>query len=137
MVFALGVVLAGAAVIVIGSGYSMGAMSEPGPGLFPVVLGSLLVALGLAIVSGDEMPGSGAVLRFRPMVFVCAAILAWALLVERLGFVPATLALVALSACAERRIRPMPIAILAVVLCVGGLAAFVYGFRMPFEAFRW
>jgi hypothetical protein len=95
------------------------------------------VALGLAIVSGDRMPASGASLRFRPMVFVCAAILAWALLVERLGFVPATLTLVALSACAERRIRPMPIAILAAVLCVGGIAAFVYGFRMPFEAFRW
>jgi len=136
--FAIAVAAVGVIVVTIGAGYPIGDLAEPGPGVFPAALGLLLTVLGLGIaISGADQPAASARLPLRPLVFVGGAILVWAAVVEQLGFVPATVALVGISAFAERRIRPVAIASLAIVLSVGGIAAFIYGFRMPFEAFRW
>lgn len=83
--------------------YSFGKISRMGPGMTPFGLGMILTVLGVIIFvfarpsesNEDEKP------RFRPVVLPLAGILAFALLVDRAGLVPATLALVFISGIAD------------------------------------
>ena len=136
--FALAIAAVGLIVTVVGAGYPMGATNDPGPGIFPVALGVILIliAIGIALTGGDDT-GIGARLKIRPLASVVGAILAWALLVDPIGFIPATIVLVVLSALSEPRFRTLHTTVLALALSLGGYAIFVYGFRMPFDAFGW
>ncbi|WP_366554278.1 tripartite tricarboxylate transporter TctB family protein [Aquibaculum sediminis] len=119
-------------------GFSMGSPRRIGPGFFPTGISWLLIVLGAAVVGEslllrDARPE----LRFRPLVMVVAAILIWALALERLGLYPATFLLVLVSGLSERGFRLWPSLGLALGLSVMSHAVFVYGLRLPFQPFAW
>lgn len=138
IIVALLVVATGGFVLWEGSAYAFGSLTRMGPGFFPVMLGIVLTGIGILLVfevARAETPRPD--LSLRPFVMVTAGMLGFAVLAERLGLIPAVVALVVLSSLAERRVRPWTIALLAAALPLAGLVLFVHGFNLPFRAFRW
>lgn len=138
IIVALVVVATGGFVLWEGSAYPLGSLTRMGPGFFPVVLGIALIGIGTLLVfevaRANTPPPD---LSLRPFAMVTAGMLSFAVLAERLGLVPAVVALVVLSSLGERRIRPWTIALLAAALSLLGLLLFVHGFNLPFSAIRW
>jgi hypothetical protein len=134
---ALFVILFGLLFAFEGSQYRMGTASNMGPGFFPVGVGLLLAALGAMILVEIMVTLEGTEpLRFRPAAMVVAAMICFALLLERFGFAPATFALVILGAFADERPNLKQMAMLALILCAAGAAVFIYGFGVPVQIVR-
>ena len=118
--------------------YSLGTLRRMGPGFFPTVLGVLVAAMGLlllvpALFRRGDMPRPA----YRPLVTILVAGLAFAFLVEPLGMVPATVALVAIAAVAEAKVHVWRTVILAVALSIMAVTVFSWGLGIPVPAFRW
>ncbi|OWU84510.1 hypothetical protein ATO6_12580 [Oceanicola sp. 22II-s10i] len=87
-------------------GYRLGTLRSMGPGYFPMLLAVAMCALGLILIltATPDKPSDGAA-QFadkRGVLLVAAAFLAFALMIERTGMVPAIGAAVFLSALANR-----------------------------------
>jgi hypothetical protein len=118
--------------------YAIGELRRMGPGFFPAALGLLVAGFG-ALLLLTALFRRGALPRPapRPVVAILAGGLAFTYLVEPLGLVPATVALVGFAALAERRVRPLRTAILAVALSALAVTVFSWGLGIPVPAFRW
>jgi hypothetical protein len=95
-----------------------------------VLAGLAAAGLGLFVVwtSLDYRIGTPA---------VTAALVAFALTVERLGFIPATVLLIFISGVAERPIQWRALALLSLVLAPAAYALFVLFLGIPVPAFAW
>src|SRR6185312_5466733 len=95
-------VLLGLGVILQGTTYEIGALTRMGPGYFPVALGVILVALGLAIAVGAKFVLVGEEKRLPPewrsWCCVGISIVAFVVLGKYGGLVPASFAIVFISA---------------------------------------
>jgi len=135
----------GLAALAIGWNYPMGTATQMGPGYLPFVLSGLLSVLGLMIIAVNltfvarkaQEPSGHLSLRrqvgaaLRPMLFVSAALIAFALLLPRAGLVVAVSTLVVISGFADTRFRPVLIVVLAVVLSTIAVLIFVRGLGIP------
>ena len=125
----------GAGAIVIARGSAMGSAMRMGPAYFPSLLGGLLVLLGLVLAArafwlrGEPLEAWA----FRPLVLVHGAVVAFALLVQPLGLVVATLALVGLSRLGGWEFRVLEVAALFLFLTALAMGLFVYGLGLPFR----
>jgi hypothetical protein len=111
-----------------------GNATQMAAGYFPALLGYalfivgfLLIAQGLRAVTRDE--GSER-LSLRPFLAL-AAVLAFALLLERAGLVIATFALLVIGGRAARDLTLRQFVVLAVVLYALMFAIFVWGLGLP------
>lgn len=98
-------VIAGLGVLAVAeaTGLPLGSMRRIGPGVVPWGLGIAMIGLGIAFFFDipefeDWLPG----LQWRPMIAICAAMLAFAGLVSASGMYAAIFGLVAISEFAER-----------------------------------
>src|SRR5690606_31580840 len=93
-----------------------------------IIIANVLVA-GETESVDDEVDEANACNPFslRIVGMVSVAILAWGLTVEALGLVPATFALVAFSAAAEKGFRLVSIVVLALAISVVGYLIFIVG----------
>jgi putative tricarboxylic transport membrane protein len=66
----------------------------PGPGLLPLVVGALLIPM-IVIVLREPIPADETPFKIQPLCAI-ALILAYAIVLPRAGFVPATLVMLAL-----------------------------------------
>lgn len=127
-------VLIGAFVVVEASGYSLGTVARMGPGFVPVALGALVAIVGVLIAlvqdDGDEDAPAA---PWLPAVFVSAAVLAFALLIDRAGLIAATGALVFISGLADKERSWRGLAILFVVLVAAVYLIFGKVVGIPFE----
>ena len=115
--------------------YPIGTSSRMGPGYFPTFLGLLLllfglISLGRAVWVNRE---SVAAFGYRPLVLVLAAIMIFALAVNSLGLLVATLALVFISSIGGWEFRLKETAVLYIVLAALAVGVFVLGLRLPFK----
>jgi hypothetical protein len=118
--------------------YPFGVPQRMGPGFFPVVLGFLLVGLGTAIAIEVRRTKTSPVPNpIRPFVMIIGGIVAFALILPRWGLLPATAALVLLSAAGDRPFRPVAACGTALVLVIGGYLLFVKAFGLPLSLLRW
>lgn len=128
----------GASAIWIAQDYPFGSLRRMGPGYFPTSLGWLLVGLGTIIAAAGFMrPGVQPQAEWRNMIAVLAAILAFALMVERFGLIAATVALVFISAAADRSSTLRGTAILTACLVLMSIGLFVEGLGIPFRIVNW
>jgi putative tricarboxylic transport membrane protein len=135
---ALAVLALGAFMVWAGVGYSIGSFRHMGPGFFPVAVGSALMAFSAAIVlevhrSATPRPD----LPLRPLAAITVGLVAFATLVDPLGLVPATLALVVISAFADSAMTPVRAGFAGLAIAGFGWVVFVLGFRLPLHAFWW
>ena len=102
-----------------------------GTGYVPRLLCWALLGLGaLILIQGWRGPAQAAPAQptaWRAVIAVTAALVLFALSIERLGLVVAILLLVAAGALATRALRPLETALAAVVLIVLSWAVFIAG----------
>jgi hypothetical protein len=122
--------------IIYGSRYAVGTTARMGPGYFPLLISSGLVLVGVILVlrallaSGDALGTIG----WRPLLLVLAGVLAFGLLIDRIGLLVAGVLLIVAARLADPELRPVETAVLAVVLTLATGAVFLYGLGLPI---RW
>lgn len=127
----------GLAFAITSSTYEVGSALRMGPGYFPLVLGSVLVLLGIAIAIKAFVAGEGDDLGpvpWKALVLVVAALLFFGFTVRGLGLVPSLLVTVFLTALAGRNARVIPAAVIAVSLTALSILIFVIvlQLRLPY-----
>ena len=126
------------------STYTLGSLARMGPGLFPAILGVLLVLLGLIIArmafspmvteeDAEEIPPP----EWRGWGCIIGGLMTFILLGKYGGLVPATFALVFISAMGDRQHTPRSAALLAVGVTILGVAVFSWALQLQFPLFRW
>lgn len=135
-------IYAGALFVAFGAGfawasrsYPMGTLQHMGPAYFPLVLGLLLTALGvLVLLRGLTVDDPSRIrLSLRPLLFIVAGAVIFALALEPFGLVAALAGLIFVSAFAGSEFRFREAAVLWAALTVLALAVFVFGLRLPFK----
>jgi hypothetical protein len=140
----------GAAVLALGIGYHIGSLNHMGAGFIPVVLGVLLMAVGAAIgitaaPAGREMtnplPGhdSGAHHgpEWRGWGCILGAVLAFVVIGDHGGLLPATFASVFVAALGDRQSTVKASALLAATLTLFCLVVFHFGLKLQLPLFQW
>ena len=123
----------GAAFVALALQYRLGDLHRIGPGLFPTLVGSVLVGLGL-IVAGRALLVEGPPIeriQARPLLVSLVAILLFGLALQWLGVVAAIAVLVLVGAYASRDVRVLQVLALAVFLIVFSVAIFVWLLGLP------
>jgi hypothetical protein len=116
------------------------------PGLFPAMLGVLLILLGLAIAKGAPSTlnkhTDGGVEEIAPSQWrgwscIIGALLAFILVGKFGGLIPATFVLVLVSAMGDRKHTLRSAVTLAAAITVVGVLVFSWGLQLQFPLFRW
>ena len=135
----IGGLLIGGFAIIEASGYPMGSMTPMGPAYFPIMLGSALVLLSLAVLfiegrasEGPDIPGPS----WRGIFWVPLAVGSFAFLVERFGLAPAIFAAIFLSAQSDDDLSLKETLILAVAASVFCVVLFIYILGLPLAPFK-
>jgi hypothetical protein len=122
-----------------GGNYTFGTATKMGPGYMPTVLSWALVLIGaflsLRAFALDGPPIESSLVR--PQVFIVLAIIAFGLLIERVGLAPAIIVVTIIAALASREMRWRETIVVAVglaVLCVG---LFIYLLGQPLTIWTW
>ncbi len=124
---------------VLAAGYPIGTPSAMGPGFFPLVLATLLAAIGvLAIIQAATRASPDPVRPHPswPCASVAAAVVAFGLLLDIAGLIPAVLALTLVSGTHRLRTHALELCIIAIVLAVGVTLLFIHGLQLPFVSIR-
>ncbi len=135
--------LGGLVLLALGAVFAWQALDLPfgtahrmGPGFFPLVVALAVAGLGLALViAAPPIPGGALPLALRPLAMISLGVLAFALLIERAGLIPAAFVAVLLSGLSEGRPRPWGILLLAGLSALASWAVFGRGLGLPFTAF--
>jgi hypothetical protein len=126
-------VVFGALGLYFGSEYRMGTGARMGPGYMPRLLCWTLVALGAVIalrgVAGAYEPIDRG--RLRPLVFITAAIIAFAFLIDGMGLLVGGAVLIGIGAFGGYEFRWQEVAILLVLLLAMCSAIFIWGLSLP------
>ncbi len=120
--------------------YRMGDAARMGPGFFPTALGWILAGLGLIVVlfsfrrtvHAFEPPP----FALRPFLAVLLAILAFGLLIERIGLVPTALVMTVIAAFANSNFHLGRALLLGVFLAGLSWLIFSVGLQMTLPAFN-
>ncbi len=143
---------AGVLLIVIGAGaaiiaqdYDIGTLRRMGPGFFPMILGIALAFIGtLQLLTSGFSNGSAPVAddhghggvtnkpEWRGKVCIVLGILAFILLGEYAGMIPATLGCIFISAMGDNKATWIGSALLAIGLTIFGVLLFHYVLQVQF-----
>src|SRR5262245_22023665 len=124
--------------IAYGSLYAPATAACRGPGYFPMPNRAGLTLVGIVVVvrsllaTGEELGAIG----WRPLVLVLAGVLAFGLLIDRLGLLPAGIALIVAARIADREFRWLETLLLAAGLTLAAAAGFLYGLGLPIKLLR-
>jgi len=147
-----GIVLLGTSICfgMVAAGYPLGTLLRMGPGFFPLAASVILGLLSIALLFTaertrdrlKESPEGRVNLKpfaayMRAVVAVLASILAFALTLEPLGLVPATVLLVLISSLAIDPFRLMRVLTLTAVLSAAAVLIFVKGLGLPIAILEW
>ena len=136
-------VLAGA----VAATYDIGTLHEMGPGFFPLVLSTLVAALGIAIVAtagrGEAREAYGAMAHahrvgvdLRGWSAILAGVVAFITLGYYAGMAPATFASVFIAAMGDRQNTWKSAGALALGLTLFAVVALAWGLRVQMPVFK-
>lgn len=112
----------------------MGTAVSMGPGYYPLIVFSAIALLGL-VVAVRGLRGAGvkaAASLWRPLVCITAALLVFALLIDRAGFVVAGTVSMLLSIKAQKHLDWRRALVLTSLTVVATSLIFVVGLKLPF-----
>ena len=130
-------------------GLEFGSLAEIGPGLFPMALAVLLLALSLMLVgigalkgSSEDLAGTGAE-ALRSLVAILAALVAFSLTIKGSGFIPglgvtgATPLAILIAGVASRETRWLDLVVFALVLTTFCAVLFRFLLGLPLPLAPW
>ncbi len=132
-----------------GWNYHVGSPSHMGPGFFPVAIGVLMAITGAIIALGarsqadggtKEAAGHGhgdALPDLRGSVCIILGVLAFLLFGVYGGLVPATFAIVFISALGDRTNTVVQSLLLALAMCMVAVVVFWWGLQLQMPLFQW
>jgi len=130
-----GLMFAGIGVVAlwVGADYPLGVPSRIGPGYVPRLLGILLVAIGLFLMvrSWWTTERIEPTVAWRPLLLISAATIAFALLFEASGLLPAILVSVGIANYATHENGWITAVVLGAVLAFFAWLLFVKGLSLP------
>ncbi|HEY4295504.1 MAG TPA: tripartite tricarboxylate transporter TctB family protein [Paraburkholderia sp.] len=134
-------ILLGLYAVVQGRQYSVGTLEAMGPGFFPAALGVLMTALGVIVAfqgaRRGPRRGTTAPMEWRGWACIVLSIVAFVVIARYGGFVPATFAIVFISALGDRRNPVRDAALLAAAICVVCVVVFWWALKLQFPLFAW
>ena len=126
----------GAAGLYFGQDLAFGSAARMGPGYFPILLSYLIIGVGLVLavkaLATDGPPIEA--IHIRPLFAILAAILAFGILIDRVGLALTTALLTIGAAFARRQVNWKETLLLAVGLALFTVGVFVYGLSQPLPA---
>ena len=144
---------AGALMVVIGVSaayagmtYDIGSLRNMGAGFFPVAVGTLLAVVGILIaMAAKDLPKSASsppdahsrMPDLRGAVCIITGTLAFILLGKYGGLIPATFAIVFISALGDRTNTLFRAAALSIVMCAIALVVFSWALKLQLAPFAW
>lgn len=137
-----GILLAvGLGMLVIGWSYPVGQLTQMGPGYVPRGIALLICVIATAIIVidvGDTAMTRGEGIHWRGLIFVSAAMLIFAGLVDVAGLVPSMFLAVAVSMLADKQAKPLSILVYSILATGAGWLLFLVVLELPIPAFwRW
>lgn len=136
------VIVAGGAIAAVAAGYPLGTLLRPGPGFFPLVIAATLSLMGLGVLvetyhNRSDAPPIEAEVPFGWRAVICTTlgVLVFAFGVERIGYIPSALLLIAISGLAERRGDWLSLVLVALFMSVFGTVVFIWGLGLPIKPF--
>lgn len=124
------------------SNYELGTLNNIGPGFFPTIISCILIALGTAIAltasKSDDSAEEGPLFPdARGAIAILIGLIAFVVLGEHFGLLPATFGLVVVSAMGDRENSIMESIFLALGMCVIAVVIFSWALKMQFPLFNW
>ncbi len=118
--------------------YPFGSALRMGPGYFPSVLASMMIAFGVAIMlmgfkNNEKIPGNWSI---RALIVLPLAMVAFGYLMEEAGFIPAMLVLIPFSAAAGREFKLVEISLLTIGLTILCTLMFIKGLGLPYPLIK-
>jgi len=131
-------IVTGAVGMWIARDYPFGSALRMGPGYFPSVLGGMMIAFGIAVLmmgvkNNEKMKGGWS---FRALIVLPLATVAFGVLREAAGFIPAMLVLMPFAAAAGREFKWVEVILLTIGLTVLCTAMFIYGLGLPYPLIK-
>jgi len=115
--------------------YKLGTAARMGPGYFPFVLGTLLLAIGLAVVFISVRPKAKVTtvdkFHWGPLFWVLGSICLFGVMLKMTGVLFAGVALVLGASFGSGEFKAREIVILAIGLTIFCAAVFVGGLKLP------
>lgn len=128
--------------IIEGQTYSFGSLARMGPGFFPVVLGALLGLVGVGITANAKptqasREDTAHKANSRGWVCIALSLVLFIILGRYGGLLPATFAVVFVSALGDRRNSVMNALVLAVAIVAVCVTVFWGLLQLQFPLFTW
>ena len=125
-----------------GSSYKLGTLERMGPGFFPTALGVILAAVGVAIAVTARFAryeGELEVLapEWRGWACIIGALVAFVVLGKYGGLLPATFAIVFISALGDRQNTFLGAMVLGLAAVVVAIVVFWWALQLQFPLFQW
>jgi hypothetical protein len=135
-------ILIGLGAVIQGRQYPIGTLSRMGPGFFPVALGAILAFTGLAIIATarfttTKVEATPLPPEWRGWFCIGLSIVAFVVLGKYGGLVPATFAIVFISALADRENTLLSATVLALATVAVSIVVFWWALQMNFALFGW
>jgi sulfite exporter TauE/SafE len=140
-------VLIGLVAVTVAPGYGIGTPMRMRPGFFPTALGVILILLGIAITGTglaqtreeqvDALSKIPDKIEWRGWTCVLGGPVAFVLLGQAFGLIPAAFGCVFVSALGDKTSTIKGAAILAVIVSVLGAFFFSHLMRVPFPMLEW
>jgi len=130
---AIVIMVIGLAGLYFGADLTMGTAGRMGPGYFPRLLSWLIVAIG-AVVGLRSLAFAGPPIelpKFRPLFFVCVAIIVYGYMMAWFGLFPTAIVMTLIAAYARRSVNLVETIIFAVGMSVFTVLVFVYALGQP------
>jgi hypothetical protein len=114
--------------------YPFGSALRMGPGYFPPVLSTILMAFGLfvlarGIVRAERVAGRWG---WKPLAFIVVGLIVFGFTMDRFGLVPALAAMFLIAAFGGHEFRLIEVAILATLMTIFSVVVFVHLLGLPY-----
>ena len=115
----------------------LGTNLRMGPGYFPLLLSGVLIILGIAVlVRAFSIPDEAwGAIPWRGLIFILAGPVAFGLVLDGLGLVPALAIIAFITSFASIRVGPLLAVALSIGLTIFCVAVFSWGLGAPIQLF--
>jgi hypothetical protein len=131
-------ILIGAASILIAHAYPFGSTMRMGPGYFPSLLGGILALFGTYVLIIGLRRGEKITVHCstRALIVLPVSLIAFGLLMNHAGFIPAMAVLVFGSASAGQDFKFVEVLLLTFILTGLSVAIFIWGLGLPYPLIK-